>query len=131
MHSHPLVVVTSLSPEGAPQAAMLCVAVNEGLELVLDTVDSSRMYRNLQLDPRIAVVFGDCGGYTTGTHDERTVQCEGLADLPEGEELRSVQDETYFHQFPDGRLRLAWKGITYIRIRPTWLRYSDYNRNPP
>jgi general stress protein 26 len=131
MRSHPLAVATSLSPQGAPQAAMLGVAVNEQLELVLDTVDSSRKYHNLKRDPRIAVVFGAGGAYTTGAHDERTVQYEGLADFPEGEELRRVQDEIYFPQFPDGRPRLAWKGITYIRIRPRWLRYSDYNRHPP
>ncbi|HEV2111069.1 MAG TPA: pyridoxamine 5'-phosphate oxidase family protein [Gammaproteobacteria bacterium] len=131
MRSRPLVVASSLSPEGAPQAAMLGVAVNEQLELVLDTVDSSRKYRNLQRDPRIALVFGAGGAYTAGAHDERTLQYEGVADFPEGEELRCVQDEIYFHQFPDGRSRLAWKGISYIRIRPNWLRYSDYNRNPP
>ena len=28
--------------------------------------------------------------------------------------------------FPDGPERLAWPGITYLRVRPTWIRYSDF-----
>jgi uncharacterized protein with PIN domain len=131
MRSRPLVVAASLSPEGVPQAAMLGVAVNEQLELVLDTVDSTRKYRNLKRDHRVALVFGDSGTYNAGTHDERTLQYEGVADFPEGEELRRVQEEIYFPQFPDGRSRLGWKGIAYVRVRPVWLRYSDFNRSPP
>jgi hypothetical protein len=33
----------------------------------------------------------------------------------------------YFVPYPDGRERLAWKGITHFRVRPTWIRYSDFN----
>jgi hypothetical protein len=37
----------------------------------------------------------------------------------------------YFGSFPDGRERQRWPGLVYVRARPTWLRYSDYNRAPP
>jgi hypothetical protein len=37
----------------------------------------------------------------------------------------------YFSRFPDGRERQRWPGITYWRVRPAWVRYSDYSRNPP
>ena len=33
--------------------------------------------------------------------------------------------------FPDGRERQAWPGLTYVRVTPTWLRYSDYSVDPP
>lgn len=131
MRERPLVVAASTSPDGAPQAAMLGVAVDERLTLVLDTVESARKFRNLKRDPRIALVFGSGGSYDAATHEERTLQYEGLADFPAGEELERVQEEIYFRQFPDGRTRLAWKGITYIRVRPTWMRYSDFRRDPP
>lgn len=126
----PLLVMASISPEGTPQAAMLGVAVGDNLELVFDTLDTSRKIRNLKSDPRIAFVFGKAGGYTAGQHDERTLQYEGLAEIPAGEELKRVQ-ALYFGLFPDGRERLKWPHITYVRTRPTWIRYSDYNRNPP
>jgi hypothetical protein len=37
----------------------------------------------------------------------------------------------YFESFPDGRERQSWPGITYIRARPTWLRFSDFGPDPP
>jgi hypothetical protein len=36
----------------------------------------------------------------------------------------------YFDVFPDGRERQSWPGLIYVRARPTWIRYSDYNRSP-
>jgi hypothetical protein len=68
------------------------------------------------------------GGTTAG--DERTVQYEGVADEPTGAELRRLK-ELYFESFPDGRERQAWPGITYIRTRPRWIRYTDFNQDPP
>ncbi|HKV28909.1 MAG TPA: pyridoxamine 5'-phosphate oxidase family protein [Candidatus Acidoferrales bacterium] len=130
MRRWPLVVAASVSPARAPQAALLGVAVSDQLEIVFDTVDTSRKFRNLRSDSRIALVFGAAGAYTAGSHDERTLQYEGTADVPTGEELRRVQETIYFRQFPDGRSRLTWPGITYVHARPTWIRYSDYNRSP-
>lgn len=131
MRHWPLVVAASVSPEGAPQAALLGVAVSDQLEIVFDTLDSTRKIRNLRRNPRFALVFGAAGAYTAGAHDERTLQYEGVAEIPSGEELERIQETIYFRQFPDGRARMSWPGITYVHGRPTWLRYSDYNRNPP
>jgi hypothetical protein len=68
------------------------------------------------------------GGTTSG--DERSVQYEGVADEPVGSELQRLMD-AYFEAFPDGRERQNWLGITYIRARPTWIRYSDFHQGPP
>jgi hypothetical protein len=45
---------------------------------------------------------------------------------PAGAELARLK-EIYFARFADGPARRKWAGITYIRVRPRWLRYSDYN----
>ncbi len=131
MRTCPLGTAATISPEGAPAAALLGVAVSDRFELVFDTLDTSRKFRNLLRDPRIALVFGAAGPYTTGSHDERTVQYEGKADVPSGEELTRVQESIYFKQFPDGRPRLTWPHIAYVRVQPTWIRYSNYNVGPP
>jgi hypothetical protein len=47
-----------------------------------------------------------------------------------GVELARVQ-ATYFATWPDGRDRAAWPNITWVRIRPTWIRVSDYAATPP
>jgi hypothetical protein len=39
--------------------------------------------------------------------------------------------ELYFLQFPDGRDRQSWPGLVYVRARPGWIRFSDFNRVPP
>jgi len=38
---------------------------------------------------------------------------------------------SYFAAWPDGPTRASWPGLTYFRVRPTWIRYSDFNANPP
>lgn len=130
MRANPLVTAATISADGAPEAALVGVAVSDRLELVFDTLDTSRKFQNLQLEPRVAVVFGAAGAFLAGKHDERSLQYQGLADVPRGEELERVRESIYFKQFPDGRARMSWPQIAYVRVRPTWLRYSDYNMKP-
>jgi hypothetical protein len=47
-----------------------------------------------------------------------------------GAELERLK-ELYLARFPDGRERAAWPGITYFRVRPAWLRYSDFSGSAP
>lgn len=110
------------SAPGAPQAAVVGVAVSDQLEIVFDTLESTRKYANLVADPRIALVIG--------WDDAITAQIEGVADVPGGAELDRLR-ECYFGPYPDGRERLAWPGITHVRVRPTWVRLSDFTREPP
>ena len=58
------------------------------------------------------------------------MQYEGLADEPSGVELERLT-EIYYGVYPDGRARRSWPGLIYVRVRPTWIRYSDYNVDPP
>jgi len=97
-------------------------AVSDDLEIVFDTVTTSRKYANLRADPRIALVVG--------WEHEITAQIEGVADFPTGNELDRVR-ECYFAAYPDGRDRLAWPGIVHVRVRPKWVRYSDFTEDPP
>lgn len=131
MRANPLAMVATVSAEGAPEAALVGVAVSDRLELMFDTLDTSRKVLNVRREPRVAAVFGAAGGYVSGKHDERTIQYEGVADVPSGEELKRVQESIYFKQFPDGRARMKWPHIAYVRVRPLWIRYSDYNVSPP
>ncbi len=53
-----LAVQATVAPDGAPQAAVVGFAVSDELEIVFDTLDTARKYRNLRADPRIALVIG-------------------------------------------------------------------------
>lgn len=123
MHRH--ATQSTVSPSGAPQAAVVGFAVTDELEIIFDTLVSTRKVVNLRLNPRIAFVIG---GFTPG--DERTLQYEGIADQPSGAELDRLT-RAYYAAHPDGPSRLNWPGLTYVRVRPSWIRYSDFNKNPP
>ena len=114
-------VVATVGPDGHPASAVVGVAVADDLTLVFDTLAPTRKCQNLRADPRVAL---------TMWHGERTVQIEGLADEPSGAALGPVRD-LYLATFPGGRERLAWPGITHIRVRPTWVRWSDFSGAEP
>lgn len=124
LRSHRFAVQASLSP-GSPQAAVVGVAVSDAFEIVFDTLETTRKAINLRRNPSIAFVIG---GMIPG--DERTVQYEGVADEAAGADLKRVK-EIYYSAFPDGPNRANWPGLIYIRVRPRWIRYSDYNQSPP
>jgi pyridoxine/pyridoxamine 5'-phosphate oxidase len=124
MRRHRVAVQTSVSKDGAPQAAIVGTAVGDDFDVVFDALQTSRKVQNLRQNPRIALVLG---GWGLG--EEQTVQYEGLADEPSGAELERVR-ELYFAVYPDGRQRLAWPGLIHVRVRPTWLRYSNFGQTP-
>jgi len=118
MDGERLAVLSTARKDGRPEAALMGFAVTPEMEIVFDTVRSSRKYPILKENPRVAWVMG-C---TT----EITVQYEGEAKELEGEELARYK-KVYFAKFPDGPARESWPGITYFVVRPKWVRYCDYN----
>jgi tRNA (adenine37-N6)-methyltransferase len=116
LRDHRLAVQASTSASG-PQAAVVGFAVSDRLEIVFDTLDTSRKLANLRINPRIELVVG--------WDQEQTAQIAGIADEPTGEDLARLKD-VYFAAVPDGVERQSWKGITYVRVRLTWARYSDF-----
>ena len=98
---------------GAPQSAVVGIATTPELELIFDTVSSSRKYPNLKAHPKCSIVIWQ---------GEVTLQYEGTAK----ETSEDRYKEAYFKKMPDGRDRLSWPGITYFVVRPIWIRYSDF-----
>src|SRR3954465_12721815 len=125
MRTQCLAVEASCAPEGGAQAALVGIAVTDAFEIVFDTLETTRKARNLRASPRAAFVLG---GWDAA--DERTVQFEGMADEPVGAELERIK-KAYFVAWPDGPARTSWPGITYFRVRPTWIRFSDFHCAPP
>jgi hypothetical protein len=121
LRRHRYAVVASVNAGGAPQAAVVGIAVSGDLEIVFDTLTTSRKYRNLIANPAASVTVW------TG---EVTAQLEGTAMEPEGAE-RDHYREIYFGPWPDGRDRLSWNGLTHLVIRPKWIRYTDFDQRPP
>jgi hypothetical protein len=125
MRSHRYAVEASVSPSGEAQAAVVGIVVTDDFEIVFDTLAETRKARNLRRNRAIALVIGGTAG-----GDERSLQYEGTVDEPQGAELERLQ-ALYFSRFPDGIERQSWPGLIYLRARPTWVRYSDFSREPP
>jgi hypothetical protein len=121
LQQYRLAVLATVSEGMRPEAALVGFAVTPGLEIVFDTVRSSRKYSNLCACPHVALVIG--------WKNETSIQYEGLASelgAGAGDEYK----EEYYAVFPDGRQRAAeWKGLTHFVVRPSWIRYSNFN--PP
>jgi general stress protein 26 len=112
-----LAVIATRGADGAPQAALVGIAATWRAELAFDTSRSSRKYRNLSAFAQVAMVIG--------WDNEMTVQCEGIADIPMGSDHDRCLD-AYLAQYPDGVERAHEPDIVHVRVRPNWLRYSDY-----
>jgi pyridoxine/pyridoxamine 5'-phosphate oxidase len=122
MTQHKLGVLGSISPAGAPQSALVGIAVTPRLEIVFDTVKSSRKFANLKSAPPCSFVIGWAG--------EQTVQYEGRAEELAPPELARYQ-QIYFQAWPDGPARMSWPRIVYFVVRPAWIHYSDFDQDPP
>jgi pyridoxine/pyridoxamine 5'-phosphate oxidase len=119
---HSLAVLGSISGEGMPQSALVGIAVTDELEIVFDTLNSTRKYRNLTVNANASLVIGWEG--------EKTVQFEGEASLPQSAELERYK-KVYFAKWPDGPSRQNWPGLVYFVVRPRWIRFSDFDQRPP
>jgi pyridoxine/pyridoxamine 5'-phosphate oxidase len=122
IEQYKLGVLSTIADTGAPQSALVGIAVTPNLEIVFDTVKSSRKYPNLIAKRRCSFVIGWAG--------EQTVQYEGEAAELQGQELKHCQT-VYFQAWPECQTHLAWPGIVYFVVRPRWIRYSDFDQNPP
>ncbi len=124
MAKHRLGVLGTICDRGTPQSALVGIAITPRLEIIFDTLKSSRKYSNLVSRPPCSFVIGGWGA------GEQTVQFEGEAKELQSPTLERYQ-AIYFNVWPDGPARMDWPGIVYFVVRPTWLRYSDFDQNPP
>lgn len=117
MSRHTYAVVSTVTKNHLPEAALVGISVTKNLNIIFDTVSSSRKYENLISHPAAAFVIG--------WDNEQTLQYEGDAEIITGDLL-----EVYFSVFPDGRERMKqMKGLVHFCVRPRWIRYADFNHS--
>ncbi len=113
----PFGAIATVNADRGPQAAMVNIAVTKDLELIFQTLQTTRKCLNLRRDPRVAIV--------TWKEDE-TLQFEGIADEPD-EYAREPLLQTYFEARPDARAHIGWPDLVYVRVKPRWIRLSFYS----
>jgi hypothetical protein len=111
--------VIATSGEGnRPEAALMNIAVTPNLEIIFETTAATRKSVNLTRNPRVSFVIGWQG--------DRTLQYDGLVDRPQGAELDRIK-AFFLSVFPQKMSDEFWPGNDYFRVRPCWMRLSDYN----
>lgn len=115
-------VVSTIGPDGAPQAAYLSIAATDRGELVFDAKPDSRKVANIRRDARIAVVIGG--------RDGTTLQCEGLADVLDGDDLIRCS-AAYVDAFPEFAASVRSGVVVVVRVRLGWARFGDFRRAAP
>ena len=112
-------VISTVSEQGVPEAALVNYGVTESLELILETLQTSRKFRNLHHNPQMAMVMGvgkDC----------LTCQYEGIAGWPAQAALPGLLD-IYFAARPEALQHRGWPDLVYLHVRPVWIRISNYD----
>lgn len=111
--------VATTSKKTGPEVALVDFAVSDELEIVFQTIQTTRKCLNLREDPRIAFMAWE---------GNQTLQYEGVADEPEDFVMEPLL-EIFFKANPQALNQKGWPGLTYFRVRPTWIRLSQYGDN--
>jgi general stress protein 26 len=120
MRRHKFAVIATTEPPGAPHAVRVGVATTDALQLVFDTLASTRKHANLQREPRVAVTF-------TGPN-QRTLEYEGVAfPLSVSDAADDAYREVYYSVWPDGRERARLP----FAAGGCRIYFDHYDANPP
>lgn len=113
--------VISAVGDNKPESAVLEFGETDDLEIVFDTFTSSRKYKNFQTNKNTSFVIG--------WDEDITVQYEGEAEEIRGEEAKKYK-QAYWNKNPKAQRWGMREGITYFKVTPKWIRYSDLNKDP-
>ena len=121
IRQHKFGVLSTVSPVNIPQSAYVGIAITSDFKIIFDTIADTRKYKNLLLNPNISFVIG--------WDNEQTVQYEGIARIPNPNELDNLL-QTYFAIFPEKNVRNEnLRNIEYFCVEPKWIRYSNLNED--
>jgi len=112
-------VVSTVTEQGTPQAAVVEFAMTKDMEIVFNTFTTYRKYANLLKNPHVAFAIG-------WDHDV-TVQYEGIARELSGDEEKKYK-EIFAQKITNASKWDSFPETRYFAVKPTWIRYNDLNR---
>ncbi len=118
---HNLAVVSTVNEAGKPQAAVVEFCEQDDLTIIIDTLKTSRKYKNLQTNSNVAVVIG--------WDNNITVQIDAKAKELTGPKLEQAK-KAYFTKNPRAKKWGNKPEIAYFAFKPEWIRYSDLGQHP-
>ena len=116
LHRHSLAVLSTADSNCKPESAVVQFGDTENFEIIFDTIKTFRKYRNLNQNNHVSIVIG--------WDEDQTVQYEGQAFELDGDDLQKYKN-LFFDKLPEVRQYESREGITYFKVVPTWIRYTD------
>lgn len=121
----PMASISTLSGN-KPESAVIAFTQTKEFEIVFETFFDTRKYTNLQKYKNVALATG-----FSPTH-HITFQYEGVAKpMSSPEEINECKTLFASKDTPCGPEFLNHPKVTFWKITPTWLRYSDYTGSVP
>lgn len=120
--SHNLAVIATVTSDVLPEAAVVGFVSKDNLEIIFGTSSESRKYKNLQKNPRVALVIGWEKG--------RTVQYEGEAIEIQDEQERQEAAKIFLSKIPSAAKFLSDSKEAVFKIVPKWVRLTDLSTDP-
>jgi uncharacterized pyridoxamine 5'-phosphate oxidase family protein len=121
LRKHILAVIATCHRNETPEAATIDFSVRDNLEIVFSAFEETRKFANLAERPGVAFVVG--------WDDNITVQYEGEATKVPAADIEQYQ-EVYHNSLLAGR-EFIERGAVMFKTTPRWIRYSDFNKEPP
>ncbi|WP_281435463.1 pyridoxamine 5'-phosphate oxidase family protein [Sinorhizobium sp. BG8] len=121
LRKHILAVIATCHRNGTPEAATIDFSVLDNLEIVFSSFKETRKFGNLAERPGVAFVVG--------WDDNITVQYEGEATKVPAADIEQYQ-EALLNSVPADR-EFIERGAVMFKATPRWIRYSDFNKEPP
>lgn len=121
LRKHILAVIATCHRDGTPEAATIDISVQDNLEIVFSAFKETRKFANLAERPGVALVVG--------WDDNITVQYEGEAAKVPAAEVEQYQ-QAFLNSVPADR-EFIERGAVMFKATPRWIRYSDFNKEPP
>jgi len=118
---HDIAVISTVDNTSSPEAAVVEFAELDDFTIVIDTLKTSRKYKNLQSNKEVAIVIG--------WDNDITVQINAVAVELTGIELINAK-KAYFAKNERAKKWESRPDITYFAFNPKWLRYSDVSKDP-
>ncbi len=130
LHKKPMAVIATVhSNRIAPEAALVAFCETEEFEIIFQTFNDTRKYKNIKDNPDVAFVVG----WDVAKERQITFQYEGIAfELKIGtHKYRRYRDIFEKKKTPCTREFLDQPKSRIFVCKPLWFGYSDYTQKTP
>ena len=118
-----LCVLATASKTGKPEAAVMVYLIKDDFSILVSTETWTRKYENIAKNSQVSIVVG-------GFKNDPTVQIDGLIEELAGEREDQAK-KSIFSIHPEWKSYFQSPKSRFFKIRPLWLRYSDFSLQPP